>query len=317
MNKKDEVRICLKKTVGMYFSGKIEQSLVTCRDLLGNYQNQEDILVDVHYIYGVLLHLENKNAEARDEIEKSMRIIGIRPAFKSNTFELTDASPSLPLFSYAESRSVFDYYNNLRASVHGGYVVYFTDDLRGGGDSIGQDFKLYLHEKYTSNGKRFSRAHEAFSGPGFIGYSLLGHQICESIVFSDINQKAIDACHFTAIQNKIEEKVTLFKSDCLESIPENERWDLIVANPPHISVDVQKKNKITYLDKDFYAHRKFFSKLESYVTADSVIIFQESKNHSKPDDFKGMIEEYGFYIENIFVCRSAIDYYYIEIKKSR
>lgn len=288
-----QIRNSLREVAQLYFSKKISEAFALCDQLILECEHNKLSPIDVYFVRGVLLHNQNRNEEARDSIEKAMNEAGIMQPFKDRYFEKVGNHPVLPFFSYNEVREIFDYYNVVRASLRGGIWIYYTDDLQGGGDSIGQDFKIFIHERYVSKGRRFSRVHEAFAGPGYIGFSLLGHNICDSLVLSGVNPKAVDACHYTIKKNHLENQVSVYHSDCLDAIPSNERWDLVVANPPHISVDIGKKNKITYLDENFKMHQKFFSDLGNFITPRSVVLIQESRQYSKPEDFHQMISASG------------------------
>jgi len=75
--------------------------------------------------------------------------------------------------------------------------------------------------------------YEPFSGPAFIGFSLLGAGICDELVASDVNPKAIAYVKLTIKLNELNNRVRYYISDLLEGIPRDLKFDLVIANPPH------------------------------------------------------------------------------------
>src|SRR5262249_50910480 len=111
-----------------------------------------------------------------------------------------------------------------------GTRVSYKNHLHGGGRAFGQDFipllqGLGLPER--------SRAFEWCAGPGFIGFSLLAHGLCETLCLADINPEAVRACQRTIADHALSDRVSVYCSDNLRDIPKSEQWDLVVSNPPH------------------------------------------------------------------------------------
>ena len=182
--------------------------------------------------------------------------------------------------------------------------VFYTDELDGGGTTFGQDYLPFI--KRLSK-KKFNRIYEWCAGPGFIGFSLLANGYCDSLCLSDIHPKAIEAIKKTIKYNKLENKVSVYKSDSLDNIPEKEQWDLVVGNPPHY-----KKKPTSYtsngvaangltedqmrivLDLNLETHKKFFKKVRNYLNKDGIVLLQENWFRVALDEFKEMIEENNF-----------------------
>jgi 16S rRNA G1207 methylase RsmC len=55
------------------------------------------------------------------------------------------------------------------------------------------------------------RAFEWCCGPGFIGFSMLGHGLCESLCLSDINAAAVSSCQYTVRVNKLSDRVSVYR----------------------------------------------------------------------------------------------------------
>ena len=79
---------------------------------------------------------------------------------------------------------------------------------------------------------RQARVFEWCAGPAFIGFSMLGHGLCETLCLADINPMAVTACRRTIASNGLGGSVTVYHSDDLSAIPVEEQWDLVVSNPP-------------------------------------------------------------------------------------
>src|ERR1017187_7290614 len=121
----------------------------------------------------------------------------------------------------------------LRPSRHVRYAgigISYRAELDGGGTGFGQDFISF----FKARGMPKQRSiFEWCSGPGFISFSLLGHGFCETLCLADINPDAVASCERTVHANKLSDRVSVYRSDNLRSIPRSEKWDLVVSNPPH------------------------------------------------------------------------------------
>src|SRR6478672_1928487 len=72
-----------------------------------------------------------------------------------------------------------------------GIRINYKLDLDGGGRSYGQDLIVYLRNRGMP---KQARTFEWCAGPGFIGFSLLGLGLTETLCLADINPKAVAAC---------------------------------------------------------------------------------------------------------------------------
>jgi len=81
-----------------------------------------------------------------------------------------------------------------RRTTFGGVQITFARHLDGGGSTFGQEFIPFLQ----SRGMPVQpRAFEWCAGPGFIGFSLIGHGLCRTLCLADINPQAVAACRRT------------------------------------------------------------------------------------------------------------------------
>ena len=74
-----------------------------------------------------------------------------------------------------------------------------------------------------------ARTFEWCAGPGFIGFSLLGAGLTETLCLADINPQAVAACRRTINDNALAARANVYKSDNLANIPQSEQWDLVVG----------------------------------------------------------------------------------------
>ena len=193
-------------------------------------------------------------------------------------------------------------------------TVFYTDEVDGGGSGFGQDYIPTIKRKYPD--RKFSKVFEWCSGPGFIGFSLLAQDLCESLCLTDLYNPAIELADATATNpdNKCADRVTTYLLKDLSLLPSHEMFDLVVANPPHFGEKISKlvnTNRICS-DINWEAHRNFFNNIKSHLTPDGIILLQENYQGSTVDSFKLFIEEAGLEITDCF--NSVGTFYFLEIK---
>ncbi len=112
------------------------------------------------------------------------------------------------------------------------------------------------------------------TGSGAIAVSLAKYLPNTEITAIDISKKSLEIAKKNAKSNEVENQITFIESDLFDKIP-NEKYDIIVSNPPYIKKDViktltkevQKEPKIA-LDGgidglDFY--RKIVKQAENHL----------------------------------------------------
>mgnify|MGYP001257491635 FL=1 len=182
---------------------------------------------------------------------------------------------------------------NYRIKKYRGLKVCYLNELDGGGTSFGQDYLSFIPRLSK---KKFGRAYEWCAGPGFIGFSLLANGFCDSLCLSDVHPPAIAALKETVKINGLENKVSIYHSDSLDNIPNDEKWNIVVGNPPHYKKDPTIKNLSEdniriVLDKDLNIHKRFFNKINQYLSSDGIILLQENWHRVALDDFREMLVE--------------------------
>ncbi|MEA2332435.1 MAG: hypothetical protein QOH58_2573 [Thermoleophilaceae bacterium] len=173
---------------------------------------------------------------------------------------------------------------------YGGIAVFDRPEQHRGGLAFGRDVPRVLNELGVG---RCARLFEFCAGPGYIGYSLFAAGWCETLVLSDIDAQGVASARRTAAHNGLEERVSVYESDALEQIPATERWDLVVANPPHFLPDPERSNDIQVFDPDWDVHRRFYSSVKKHMQPGGLVIMAENGAGSDPEIFEQMIREGG------------------------
>jgi tRNA1(Val) A37 N6-methylase TrmN6 len=189
-------------------------------------------------------------------------------------------------------------FNTWKHVTYGSTRVEFKKHLDGGGNGFGQDFIPFLQLRHMP---RQQRIFEWCAGPGFIGFSMLAHDLAETLCLADINAEAVGACRRTIAHNNLAGRVSVYHSDNLKNIPDSERWDLVVSNPPHFTDDYIGDLR-TY-DDGWHIHREFFAAVDRFLKPGGVIVLQENNRGSTAETFRPMIEAAGLSIVFVAECR--------------
>lgn len=79
------------------------------------------------------------------------------------------------------------------------------------------------------------------TGSGCIACMIAKNLEAASIFASDISEKALKIAELNAKKLGVKDKITFIHSDIFENIDDNENFDVIVSNPPYISI-LEKQN---------------------------------------------------------------------------
>jgi tetratricopeptide (TPR) repeat protein/predicted RNA methylase len=202
---------------------------------------------------------------------------------------------------------------DLQAIRYQGITVFYTRDLVGGGIRFEPAYRAFLEKHFS----RRRRLFEWCAGPGFLGFSMLAHGVCETLCVADINPKAVDMLQRTVVQNRLSDRVGVYLSDCLDDIPEAEEWDLVISNPPQYA-NFYGAREIDRLgmDKDWAIHRRFYEKVANHLAPDGALVILEWSDPRAPgastvEDFREMIEGNGLRIIASAPFPGIPYYYYI------
>lgn len=172
---------------------------------------------------------------------------------------------------------------------YGTLSVAWTPELNGGGTHFGQQYVPFFEKRIGRTGRVF----EFCAGPGFIGFSLLAHGLCDSLCLADVNPAAVEAVRHTIALNALEERVSVYLSDVLSDIPPTEQWDVVVANPPHIMSRQTARGSLRLNDPDWDVHRRFYAGVRSHLKPHGQCILQETYRGSRESTFVPMLEGSG------------------------
>jgi hypothetical protein len=156
-----------------------------------------------------------------------------------------------------------------------GLTVCYQPRLDGGGSFAAEWFLDYFRTHHP--GRRFANALEWCSGPGFIGLTLLAQGICDRLVLADVNPQAQAAVERTLATNaQLADKTRFYLSNNLHGVPDVERFDLVVANPPYAT----RGNPLFTHDQrtedpGWQIHADFFANIKRYLTAEALLCISE------------------------------------------
>jgi len=152
-------------------------------------------------------------------------------------------------------------------------------ELDGAGKLLAPVFAELLYDR------RVKTIYEWCCGPAWIGLWLLEQGICQELVVSDINQKAIDCVRRTVSRHNY--PVRSYLSDNLKGIPEHEKFDIIVANPPNY-INIQVDHPMGFLrydlrpsDIDWKIHRDFYNNIRKHMHKESNMYISEVEPYKK------------------------------------
>ena len=213
--------------------------------------------------------------------------------------------------------------NNLYFNTGGdhNYRVYYQPGMDGGGTWFGQEYITQIPRRWPA--RKFRRCFEWCSGPGYIGFAIMAFGLADTLCLADIHEPTVDQVRRSIRQNFCADRVTAYVSDSIGALPDSEKFDLVVGNPPHFST-ASSIDDVTRLesDVDWNIHREFFANIGRHLAPDGVILLQENELGSTVEDFREMIESAGLEIRGQW--RSPDHYreqgmtkiYYIEIGHS-
>jgi methylase of polypeptide subunit release factors len=203
-----------------------------------------------------------------------------------------------------------------------GIDVYYDSWMDGGGMWFGQDYTEVITKRYPN--RVFDHCYEWCSGPGFIGFGLLDHGICNRLCLSDMYAPAIDRAKETIghLPGVLQNRVSAYATASVSGLPITKQFDLVVSNPPHF-LECPGDDNIQRIkvDENWAAHRDFFFNIKRHLTRDGVVLLQENQAGSlkRQQDFEADIDAAGLKItavfdsEHYYTPNDHTQIYYIEI----
>ena len=140
-------------------------------------------------------------------------------------------------------------------------------------------------------------------GVGIIGLTMFSKLRDEAIIqkaaFVDINIFNLNSLQRTLkinhLDNLLGDRIHFWLSDSLNCVPDGEKFDLIVSNPPHFFSEDHTANPLspgrlgTY-DADWSFHKSFYSRCHQYLTERGEVWFLENGDAVTARDLLPLIE---------------------------
>lgn len=155
-------------------------------------------------------------------------------------------------------------------------------------DGFGSVLKTPIAAAVEQLGRPFDFAFEWCSGIGEIGMTLLRRNLCSRLCLSDINPEAIRIAREIAERDSLSNKIDFFVGDNLTPLPENLKFDLVVANPPNY-YNIQEghafgplyMNDLRPNDRGWKIHAAFYANIRRYLAPGAVMLIEEVEPYKK------------------------------------
>lgn len=141
------------------------------------------------------------------------------------------------------------------------------------------------------------------TGSGAITISLAKYLDKSHVISADISDIALEIASKNAISNNVYERIDFIKSDVFSNVPKEEKFDLIVSNPPYIrkadidGLDRQVKDFEPYNaleggedGLDFY--RKITKESKAFLENKGILAYEVG--HDQAQDVSQIMQENGF-----------------------
>jgi methylase of polypeptide subunit release factors len=144
----------------------------------------------------------------------------------------------------------------------------------------------------------FNHCLEWCSGPGFIGFSLLGKGLCKQLDLADIWQPALSAAN--AVKAPCNVDTWHIRNLC--DIQPPRMYDLIVANPPWWPGNLLQHDRIYNRlgsDPGQATLKKFLIDAKNYLTPDGLIVLSQGQSYTGPKDILNALADTGFELTQV------------------
>lgn len=141
------------------------------------------------------------------------------------------------------------------------------------------------------------------TGSGAITISLAKYLDKSHVISADISDIALEIASKNAISNNVDERIDFIKSDVFSNVPKEEKFDLIVSNPPYIrkadidGLDRQVKDFEPYNaleggedGLDFY--RQITKESIDYLKQGGILAYEVG--HDQAEDVSEIMKSYGY-----------------------
>lgn len=170
--------------------------------------------------------------------------------------------------------------------------ISYEPHLDGGGTTFG------INALDSENVKKFikkGKVMEMCSGPGFMGFHLLGQGYCDELYLVDINIENLKHINETMRLNNLS-NVKFIESNGFNELVGEPNIDTIISNPPHFKTLRPEgyrfdNEKLLSLDEDMNFHKEFFKNVRKHLSKDGVIILVENCDGVTEEDIRELTKD--------------------------
>jgi release factor glutamine methyltransferase len=142
----------------------------------------------------------------------------------------------------------------------------------------------------SSNGTRAPRIVDVGTGSGVIAITLASEFAGSTVLALDISRAALKVARQNAQTHKVAGRIEFRESDLMDSLKKNEKFDLIISNPPYVTEEEYKtlapevhadpKISITSGEDGLDAIRVILNKAPDYLNPGGRIMIEIGHNHA-------------------------------------
>jgi methylase of polypeptide subunit release factors len=169
-----------------------------------------------------------------------------------------------------------------------GTRINWTRGDDGGGSTHYVDFINAIN-----HGKKYNKGLEWCAGLSAIAFSLVDAGICDNFTLMDIYEPALVTAKENAERNNIGHKISYHVLGKIGDLPDNEKFDLVVANPPHCKEDYWMVKNDSYdmehrltIDLDWNIHKEFYTNISKYLNPGADVYITQVLEYPQLDEFK-------------------------------
>lgn len=171
-------------------------------------------------------------------------------------------------------------------------------------------FDSYLLANYLKNSKKnYKSVLDMGIGCGIQAIFIADK--AEKVLGVDISDYAIENAKLNVKIHKLEDKIKIKKSNLFSNI--NEKYDLIIYNPPFFSQKPNSDLERTVTDYKYKSLKRFFKNVRNYLKKDGemIMVFSDEGNL----DLNKLIKNYNFNFKIVDNKKYDLDNYFIYLFK--
>lgn len=190
--------------------------------------------------------------------------------------ELTNDIQPDNLISTEGFTTSLDWRNQERV-LDSGIKLNFPQHVDGAGEMYCEELLALIDR---TGKEKYSRALDWCAGYGPFGFELLDKKRADFVVFQDIYDVAINTCVTNALENNLSSQIGTYICSKISDLPENEKFDLVVGNPPHSNTSMYLEKNVLFentkrliVDENHEIHKEFLQNIYKYLINGADIYF--------------------------------------------